>query len=112
MSKMLNAKWSSMVMLAGGLLSAPCFIGILLIPIGLGAVMATSLSAFLDTYRYTFMGVALVLLGVTHWGLRRAQAEFRPTRLVWILTIITLALIAGELIVDPPWARHALVPMM
>ncbi|UCC88348.1 MAG: hypothetical protein JSV81_03300 [Anaerolineales bacterium] len=111
MTTKLNATWTSAGMLIGALLSAPCFVGILLIPLGLGAVMMSGFSMFLDTYRYLFIVAALILLGVSHWGLGHAQEEFRPTRLVWVLTIVAALFILGELAVDPPWARHALVPM-
>jgi hypothetical protein len=111
MTSKLNATWSSTGMLLGALLSAPCAVGILLIPLGLGAVMMGGFFMFLDTYRYLFIVAALILLGVSHWGLRYAQEEFRPTRLVWVLTIVAVLFIISELVVDPPWARHALVPM-
>ena len=110
MLKNINARWSSIGMLVGALMAAPCFIGILLIPIGLGAVMMSGAAMFLDEYRYIFMFVSLALLALSQYGLRKADV-FRPTKLVWILTIIAIGLIAGELIVDPPWLRHALVPM-
>lgn len=101
---------TSFGVVVAGLLSAPCFIGVMLIPLGLGAVMTSAAFKFLDTWRFLFMGVTLALLAVMHIGLRRSDV-FRPTALVWIVTAIALALILGELFVDPPWARHANVPM-
>lgn len=106
----LNARWSTAGMLVAGLGSAPCFIGIMLLPLGLGAVTMSSVFTFLDEFRILFMIGALALLAISHWALHRAQ-EFRPTGLVWAFTVVVLVLIVGELIVDPPWARHALVPM-
>lgn len=92
-----------------GLISAPCFISLLLIPLGLGAFMSTGVFIFLDGYRYLFMALALLAVLLVHWVLRRGQ--FRPTRTIWVITFFVIALVAAELIVDPPWARHALVPM-
>jgi hypothetical protein len=98
-------RWSSISMVIGALMAAPCFVGILVGLVGLGALATSSLMVFFDTYRYIFMAIALVLLGLSHWGLRRAR-EFRPTKLVWIATTIVVVFIAAELILDPPWSRH------
>lgn len=108
MTRSLSTGRSSVGMVIAACLSAPCFIGIVLLPLGLGAVAASTLFVFLDEYRFIFMLAALVLLGVSHWALRSAR-EFRPTTLLWVLTIVTLALIAAELIVDSPWDRRMLV---
>jgi hypothetical protein len=101
-------RWSSISMIIGALMAAPCFVGILVGLVGLGALATSSLMVFFDTYRYIFMAVALGLLLLSHWGLRRAR-EFRPTRLVWAATAIVVLLIAAELIIDPPGNRHVAV---
>lgn len=102
---------SSIGLIITGLLSAPCFIGVLLIPVGLGAVMTSAAFKFFDAWRYLFMGLSVALLVVAHIGLRKADV-FRPTLLVWIATVVAVALILGEVIVDPPWDRHANIPGM
>jgi amino acid transporter len=94
----------------GGLIAAPCVIGIILIPLGLGAsVMASGPFKFLDDWRFVFMGLALVLLIIAHVTARRGGHKVGA--LLWVITFLAVAFIAAELIVDPPWDRHALVPM-
>ncbi len=105
-----RSRASSIALVITGLASAPCFIGVLLIPVGLGAVMTSAAFKFLDEWRLLFMGLTLVLLAVAHIGLRKSDV-FRPTALVWGATVIALAFIIGEIVVDPPWDRHANVPM-
>lgn len=94
----------------GGLIAAPCVIGIILIPLGLGAsVMASGPFKFFDDWRFVFMGLAVVLLVVAHVTARRGG--HRVGVFLWVITVLAIAFIATELIVDPPWDRHALVPM-
>ena len=100
MIKKLNARWSSVTMVLSAIVGAPCFLGILLVPIGLGAVAASSVFVFFDQYRFIFMALAIGLLVLSHWGLRKAEV-FRPTKLVWILTIVTAGMIIAELIIHP-----------
>lgn len=92
------------------LFSAPCFISLMLLPLGASAFMSTALYIFLDKYRLILMAVALISLGFTHWALRKGS-HFHPTKTVWVITIIVLVFVIGELVVDPPWHRHLLVPM-
>lgn len=72
--------------------------------------MMGGLFTFFDSYRYIFMGAALVLVIVAQVGLRKAH-QFKPTKFVWIITVLVVTLIVGELYLDPPWARHVNVPM-
>jgi hypothetical protein len=92
----------------GALVSAPCVIGILLIPFGLGAVMTSALFTWFDTYRYIFMAVAVALVVLAHVAARRGGMG--ASKFLWVITVLTVAFIAAELIVDPPWDRHANVP--
>ena len=97
-----------MVILA--LFAAPCVGGLALTPIGLGAAfMASGLFVFLDDYRLITMAAPLVLLGVTLGECRRTGRAI--PLYVTLSIIVILGLITAELIVDPPWVRHALVPM-
>src|SRR5687767_11245964 len=102
---MKSARTSSIGMVIGALMAAPCFLGIVAGAVGLGALATSSLFVFLDEYRLIFMIIALLLLIASHWGLRRAR-DFRPTRLVWGATIIVVGLIAAELIIDPPFGHE------
>jgi hypothetical protein len=99
-----HVRMTSLGLIVSGLVSAPCFVGIALIPVGLGAVMSSALFTFLDTYRYIFMAVTVGLLVVAHVGLRRAEV-FRPTWLVWGATVVAAVFILGELAIDPPWGE-------
>ncbi len=95
------------------LFAAPCVGGLLLMPLGLGATfMMSGAFVLLDESRYLLMVVALVLVGLTHWSARSAKTKIRqPTRVLWVATVLVVIFIGAELVVDPPWARHALVPM-
>ncbi len=102
-------KASSIAATIGALFSSSCVVGILLIPLGLGSVMASGLFKFFDDYRFIFMAITLAFLVSAHVISRRAGGA--NARFLWIITIIAVAFIAAEIIVDPPWDRHALVPM-
>lgn len=103
-----EGKVASAGALATALFSAPCFISLLLFPIGITVGMSSALYVFADKYRFVFMAISLVTLGLTHWALRRGS-HFKPTKTVWVLTVIVLVFIVGELVADPPWARHSIV---
>lgn len=105
-----NAKVASTGAVAAALFSAPCFISICLLPLGVSVAMSSALYIFMDKYRLVFMAIALVALGLMHWSLRRGS-HFKPTKTVWIITVIVLVFIVGELVIDPPWHRHLLIPM-
>lgn len=92
----------------GALLSAPCVIYLVVLPLGLGALGMTAAYAFFDNNRLIFMALTVVLLALAHIQARRTGST--PTFL-WIVTVIAVGLMLVELIVDPPWERHAYVPM-
>jgi xanthine/uracil permease len=103
-----RSRWSILASGIGGLLAAPCAIGVLLIPLGAGSIMTSAAFKFFDDWRYLFMGLALVLLILSHIVARRAHRK-TPVML-WILTVLVVAFIAGELYFDPPFDRHANIP--
>jgi cell division protein FtsW (lipid II flippase) len=103
-----RSRWSILASGLGGLLAAPCAIGVLLIPLGAGTVMTSAAFKFFDDWRFLFMGLALALLVLSHIVSRRAHRK-TPIAL-WILTVLVVAFIAGELYFDPPWDRHANIP--
>ncbi|HEV3475646.1 MAG TPA: hypothetical protein VG602_09820 [Actinomycetota bacterium] len=103
-----RTRWSILASGLGGLLAAPCAIGVLLIPLGAGTVMTSAAFKFFDEWRYLFMGLALVLLVLSHIVARRSQ-KGTPVAL-WILTVLVVGFIAGELYFDPPFDRHANIP--
>lgn len=99
---------TAFVATVGALLSAPCVIYLVVLPLGLGALGMTAAYAFFDNNRLIFMALSAFLLALAHIQARRGGST---PRFLWVVTVIAVGLMLTELIVDPPWERHAYVPM-
>lgn len=93
---------------AAAVISAPCFVSLLLFPLGVTVGMSSALYIFLDKWRYIPMIVAIVALVGMHLAVRKGS-HFKPTKTVWVITVLVALFVVGEIVADPPWSRHAII---